>query len=99
VSPNLDFTEEAASPEQALKLVEARNAGLPISLQSIHEWASKNEFTQKTFEQELELMREDSEIIETIQGGAPGAPEAQPVEVEVEAEEVETVEQDEEEQE
>jgi len=71
VSPNTDFVEDAASPEQALKLVEARNAGLPISLQSIHEWASKNEFTQKTWEDELQQITEDAAIINTINGGAP----------------------------
>jgi len=71
VSPNTDFVEDAANPEQALKLIEARNAGLPISLSSIHEWASKNEFTQKTFEEELNLIKEDAAIIKTIMGGAP----------------------------
>jgi hypothetical protein len=76
VSPNTDFVEDAASPEQALKLVEARNAGLPISLQSIHEWASKNEFTQKTWEDELAMITEDAAIINTINGGAPVDPTA-----------------------
>ncbi|HIK61206.1 MAG TPA: DUF4055 domain-containing protein [Planctomycetes bacterium] len=76
VSPNTDFVEDAASPEQALKLVEARNAGLPISLSSIHEWASKNEFTQKTWEDELALIQEDSAIINIINGGAPVDPTA-----------------------
>jgi hypothetical protein len=71
VSANTDFVEDASSPEQALKLVEARNAGLPISLRSIHEWASKNEFTQQTWEQELALIQEDAAITNTIMEGAP----------------------------
>ena len=71
VSPNTDFIEDAASPEQALKLMEARNAGLPISLRSVHEWASKNEFTQKTWDEELNLMTEDSQFLDAINGGSP----------------------------
>ena len=73
VSPNTDFVEDAASPEQALKLVEARNAGLPISLRSIHEWSSRNEFTQKSWEEELELIKEDAEFTEAINAGATNA--------------------------
>jgi hypothetical protein len=71
VTPNTDFIEDAASPEQALKLMEARNSGLPISLRSIHDWASKNEFTQKTWDEELDLITEDSEFLEAINGGSP----------------------------
>ena len=74
VTPNTDFVEDAANPEQALKLVEARNLGFPISLPSIHEWAAKNEFTQKTWEQELELMKADAQIIDIISAGAPQLP-------------------------
>ena len=75
VIPNTDFTEESASPEQALKMIEARNAGLPISLRSIHDWAAKNEFTQKTFEEELKQIQEDAQITSMIEAGAP-KPEA-----------------------
>lgn len=78
VTPNTDFVEDAANPEQALKLIEARNVGFPISLPSIHEWAAKNEFTQKTWEQELEMMQEDAKIIDIINSGAPQEP-AEPV--------------------
>jgi len=83
VSPNTDFVEDAASPEQALKLVEARNSGLPISLRSIHEWASKNEFTQKSWDEELALMTEDAQYVQAIQEGAPAVVEAPTEEVQV----------------
>ncbi len=78
VSPNLDFIEDAAAPEQALKMIEARNAGMPISLHSIHEWASKNEFTQKTWDEELDLMKEEASVLSIINGGAPVDPTAVP---------------------
>ncbi|MEE8551523.1 MAG: DUF4055 domain-containing protein [Gemmatimonadota bacterium] len=59
VIPNLDFAQETPDPEQLKNFAEAREAGAPISLESIHLWAQGKNFTKKTFEEEQPLLEKE----------------------------------------
>ncbi len=58
---NHNFTEGCASASEVLELWNAKNAGLPLSARSIHEWLRKNDFTDSSYEEEIELIRRDKQ--------------------------------------
>ena len=51
-TPNLDFSEPLMSGEEFMKYVLAKNAGGPLSWQTIHEIARRHKITDKDFETE-----------------------------------------------
>ena len=51
-TPNLDFSEPLMSGEEFMKYVLAKNAGGPLSWQTIHEIARRHKITDKSFEDE-----------------------------------------------
>ena len=80
VEPNLDFIDESQMPADLVQFATAKKAGVPLSWQSVHSWMRKKDFTEKTFEEELEQMS-DEEQIEALQPRNPlgmddGIPEA-----------------------
>lgn len=56
---NHDFSEGGASASDVLELWNAKSAGLPLSARSIHEWLRKNDFTDSSYEEELDRIRSD----------------------------------------
>lgn len=58
VTPNLDFVDDDTSKvaDDALKLIQAKAMGFPISLESLHAFAQKKELTTQSFEDELAQM-------------------------------------------
>jgi len=63
VTPNTDFVEDNGSAEDAAKLVEAKLQGLPISLESLHEWMRKNDLTTKTWDEEIATIKTEAPIM------------------------------------
>lgn len=54
IRPNLDFGSPPLSTQSVVEITAARNQGAPISGRSLHEILSRNGYTQRTFEEELE---------------------------------------------
>jgi hypothetical protein len=61
VEPNLEFADDPLTGDLLVKYMQAKNLGLPISLQTIHENLRKRDFTGLTFEEETELIIEEIE--------------------------------------
>jgi hypothetical protein len=66
VTPNLDFSDANEKPSSLRDLMDAKAKGAPISLESIHGWASDNGLTKLTFEEELERLEEEAEKAEIM---------------------------------
>ena len=52
-TPNLDFAEPLMTGREFMDYVLAKNAGGPLSLETIHELARRHKITDKTFEDEM----------------------------------------------
>lgn len=59
VQPNLEFADDSMTVDEFLKLTDAKAKGFPLSEQSLHALAVENELTDKTFEEELELLAKE----------------------------------------
>jgi len=90
VYPNTDFVEDTVSGQDVAQLIEARAQGLPLSMQSMHEWLQKNEFTDISWEEERGRIAEEADMLADLRVAdpAPTAP-AQPAEEEETEEEEE----------
>lgn len=53
IEPNLEFVETGLTGQSMLEMQTARNAGYPISAESLHEKAFDQGLTKKTFEEEM----------------------------------------------
>lgn len=68
VEPNLDFITEEQDPKDLLAFSQAKKAGTPLSWKSVHNWLRQKDYTEFTFEEELdEIDEEDND--ERLQGG------------------------------
>ena len=54
VEPNLDFIDEASEVGDIIKFAQAKKSGTPISWKSIHNWLRQKDFTEFTFDDELD---------------------------------------------
>lgn len=70
VSPNLEFTDEVIDTAAIVDLMTAKNAGLPLSFESIHERLRENEYTDKTFEEELDQIEAEHTLMPKSDMGA-----------------------------
>jgi hypothetical protein len=61
VTPNLDFVSDTLAASELSTLMGAKMLGAPISLESIHELMAAKGLTDRTFEEEIELMTAESE--------------------------------------
>lgn len=59
VEPNLDFIDESGDVADLVKFAQAKKAGTPISWKSIHNWLRQNDFTEFTFDDELDQMQKE----------------------------------------
>ena len=57
--PNLDFAEIKIEPQDLLGLMQAKNDGLPLSLESIHEILEQSKYTNKDFKTELAVIEKE----------------------------------------
>jgi len=74
VIPNLDFAETKARPADLRDLLDARERGAPLSLESIHQWAKQNGFTDAEFEAEVAQIKTEQELMDLLKP-TPEAPE------------------------
>lgn len=63
VSPNLDFADDPAQAQDLVYVMTAKNMGLPLSEESIHEWMRKREFTNKTYTEELQARDQEKPLL------------------------------------
>ncbi len=68
VEPNLDFIDESSDVSDLLKFAQAKKAGTPISWKSVHNWLRQKDFTEFTFEDELDQIGEEDED-DRLKGG------------------------------
>jgi hypothetical protein len=71
VTPNLDFVDDVLDGQQLTQYITAKNAGAPISLRSLHELMQDRGLTNRTFEEELEEIDEEAELVSASTSEAP----------------------------
>ena len=78
VTPNLDFTESKIEPRTMVDLMTAKMAGLPLSIEQIHEKLREEGFTRLTFEEEMERIaaEQESDFTDMLTGFGSGGEEA-----------------------
>jgi hypothetical protein len=54
VEPNLDFITESQDPKDLISFATAKKSGTPLSWKSVHNWLRQKDFTEMTFDEELE---------------------------------------------
>ncbi len=72
VEPNLDFITEDQDPDDLMKFSQAKQKGFPLSWQSVHKWLRQKDYTELTFDEELEQMAEEDDIEQLAGGGEEG---------------------------
>ena len=68
VEPNLDFIDETSDPADLVKFAQAKKSGTPISWKSVHNWLRQKDFTEFTFDEELEQIGEEDDD-DRLKGG------------------------------
>ena len=62
VEPNLDFITENQDPKDLIAFATSKKGGAPLSWKSIHNWLRQKDFTEMTFDEELEqIAKEDQD--------------------------------------
>ena len=74
VIPNLDFAETKARPSDLRDLLDARERGAPLSMESIHQWAKQNGFTDAEFEAEVAMIKTEQELMKILVPAPPPKP-------------------------
>jgi hypothetical protein len=69
VEPNLDFVEESQDPKDLIAFATAKKSRVPLSWKSIHNWLRQKDFTEFTFEEELEQIEEEEDMDAFDTGG------------------------------
>ena len=66
VEPNLDFTSDSATADELVKLLTAKVMKAPLSFEEIHEWLKEHGFTTKTFEETMEKIEKEGDLIPSL---------------------------------
>jgi len=69
VEPNLDFITEDQDPADLVQFATAKKSKVPLSWKSIHNWLRQKDFTELTFEEELEAIEEENDMDAFDTGG------------------------------
>lgn len=73
IQPNLDFSKALFSGQNLVQTMAARQLGAPVALKTIHEYLTDQGLTKLTFEEEMEMMKNEFEkypfIMEMLQQG------------------------------
>jgi len=83
VEPNLDFITEDQDPADLIAFATAKKSKVPLSWKSVHNWLRQKDFTELTFEEELEQIDEEADMDAFDTGGdaflgVPGEPGGAP---------------------
>jgi hypothetical protein len=69
VEPNLDFITEDQDPADLVAFATAKKSRVPLSWKSVHNWLRQKDFTELTFEEELEQIEEEADMEAFDTGG------------------------------
>jgi hypothetical protein len=69
VEPNLDFITEDQDPADLVAFATAKKSKVPLAWKSIHNWLRQKDFTELTFEEELEQIEEEADMDAFDTGG------------------------------
>ncbi len=69
VEPNLDFITEDQDPADLVQFATAKKSKVPLSWKSVHNWLRQKDFTELTFEEELEQIDEEADMDAFDTGG------------------------------
>jgi hypothetical protein len=61
VEPNLDFVQETQNVKELIDFATAKKAGTPLSWKSVHNYLRAKDFTEMTFEEELDTIAEEND--------------------------------------
>ena len=71
VEPNLEFVARQITPRELVELVSAKGLGAPITLEDIHNWLARREFTRNSFEETMEALEGEADAAVESDGGPP----------------------------
>lgn len=77
-SPDTDFAEPTMTSQELMELVTAKNSGAPMSYATMHELMRRGSLTQKSFEEEVSAIEEESASLATIIKPEPEVPPGSP---------------------
>jgi hypothetical protein len=66
VTPNLDFVNATIQGQDIVQLQTAKNLGYPLSAETLHNIASERGLTKKSFQEEMDAIQKDPEILKKI---------------------------------
>lgn len=66
VEPNLDFADDELLGKTLVEYMTAKSLGAPYSLRSIHELMQQRDLTSRTFEEEIEELEKEQELLDMI---------------------------------
>ena len=69
VEPNLDFITEDQDPADLIAFATAKKSRVPLSWKSVHNWLRQKDFTELTFEEELDQIDEEADMDAFDTGG------------------------------
>ncbi len=69
VEPNLDFIMEEQDPADLVAFATAKKSRVPLSWKSVHNWLRAKDYTELTFEEELEQIDEEADMDAFDTGG------------------------------
>lgn len=69
VEPNLDFIDETQDPKELVAYATAKKSKVPLSWKSVHNILRQKDYTELTFEEELEQIEEESNMDAFDTGG------------------------------
>ena len=69
VEPNLDFIEDTQDPKDLIAYATAKKSKVPLSWKSVHNLLRQKDYTELTFEEELEQIEEEADMDAFDTGG------------------------------
>lgn len=63
VTPNTEFVQQTMTGKELLDLTSAKSAGAPLSYESLHNFMRARGMTTKTFEEELDAIEEEADLM------------------------------------
>jgi len=69
VEPNLDFIEDTQDPKDLVAYATAKKSKVPLSWKSVHNLLRQKDYTELTFEEELEQIEEEADMDAFDTGG------------------------------
>jgi len=66
VYPNTDFVEDTVRGQDVMQLITARQSGAPLSLETIHAYLAKAEYTDLTWDEERAKIEAEGDLLEDL---------------------------------